>query len=407
MPKDVIDDFKKTIEDVLDLSKEEVPTEIIYWDGTSKVFSSGKPPVAKIHIKSPEVIKELLEHLTIGFGENYMKGNLDIEGDLQEVLRIQTLPAVKKLKPSPKVIAELMLERLKTLNSRKQAKKNIEHHYGLNNEFYKLFLDKSLTYSCAYFKNWDSDTLEQAQNNKYELIVRKIGLKDGDRVVDIGCGWGGFLIYAAQKFDIEGVGCTISKNQADYANERIKELGLEKKIKVLCEDYRNMDGKFNKFVSIGAYEHVGKNYAGVFFKKLDKLLEDNAIGLLHTIGHNKPMETDAFTTKYIFPGGYLPSLEELIRHMRRVDFYVIDVENLRPHYAKTLDNWIERFSKNRDKVVEMYGEEFARMWYLYLNGASVSFKYGDGELYQILFSKGKLPYEKYPKYRGKIYENWN
>ena len=407
MPKDAIEDFRKTIENVLDLSKDEVPTQVVYWDGTVKTFSSGKEPVAKIYIKNPQVLKDIINHLTIGFGENYMKGNIEIEGDLQEVLRIHTLPAIKKIKPSPKVIAELVLERLKTLNSKKQAKKNIERHYGLNNDFYKLFLDESLTYSCAYFKNWETDTLEQAQMNKYELIIRKIGLKDGDRVVDIGCGWGGFLIYAAQKYDIEGLGCTISQNQVDYANEKIKELGLEKKIKILCEDYRNITGKFNKFVSIGAYEHVGKNYAPVFFKKLDKLLDDNAVGVLHTIAHNKPMETDAFTTKYIFPGGYLPSLEELVRHMRRVEFYIMDIENLRPHYAKTLDNWIERFNKNRKKVEEMYGDEFARMWYLYLNGASVSFKYGDDQVYQILFSKGQLPYEEYPKYRGKIYENWD
>ncbi len=407
MAKDNIDNYKKVIEEILDGAKEIVPTQLIYWDGTTKDFSSGKEPVARIYIRDPQAIKDVLNHLSIGFGENYMKRKIEIEGDLQAVLKIQTLPIIKKIKPSPKVIAELVVERLKTLNSKIQAKKNIEHHYGLDNNFYRLFLDESMTYSCAYFKNWETDTLEQAQQNKYELIARKIQLKDGDRVVDIGCGWGGFLIYAAQKFDIEGVGCTISKNQADYANEKIKELGLDKKVRVLYEDYRNIEGKFNKFVSIGAYEHVGKNYAYIFFKKLDKLLEDGSLGLLHTIGHNKPMETDAFTTKYIFPGGYLPSLEELVRHLRKVNFYVIDIENLRPHYAKTLDNWIERFTKNRKKVEEMYGEEFARMWYLYLNGASVSFKYGDDEVYQILFSKGKLDYEKYPKYRGDIYKNWD
>ncbi len=398
-----IEKFKELVEEMLWYAKDEIPLEITYWNGETKRFSA-KEPVAKITIKTEKAFEDIMNQLSLGFGENYINGNIEVEGNLQEVLRLESLPHLKKIKPPVKVIKDIALHRLMTLNSVKQSKKNIEAHYDLGNDFYKLFLDESLTYSCGYFKDWSNDTLEQAQQNKYELITRKIGLKNGDRVVDIGCGWGGFLIYAAKKADIKGLGCTISKNQYEYAKEKIKELKLNNKIEVIYEDYRNIKGKFNKFVSIGAYEHIGKNYAFVFFNKLKEILEEGAFGLLHTIGHNKPMHTDPFTTKYIFPGGYLPSLEELIRKIGYVDFFTIDVENLRPHYVKTIDNWIERFVKNKNKILEMFDEKFVRMWWLYLNGAAESFKYGDGQLYQILFSKGQTDI---PKYRGEIYKNWD
>lgn len=398
-----VEKFKELVEEMLWYAKDEIPLEIAYWDGETKKFGV-KEPVAKITIKTKKAFEDIMNQLSLGFGENYINGQIEVEGNLQEVLRLESLPHLKKVKPPLSVIKEIALHRLMTLNSIKQSKKNIEAHYDLGNDFYKLFLDESLTYSCGYFKDWSNDTLEQAQQNKYELITRKIDLKSGDRVVDIGCGWGGFLIYAAKKADIKGIGCTISKNQYEYAKDKIKELKLNNKIEVVYEDYRNIKGKFNKFVSIGAYEHIGKNYAFMFFNKLKEILEDGAFGLLHTIGHNKPMQTDPFTTKYIFPGGYLPSLEELVRKIGYVDFYTIDVENLRPHYAKTIDNWIDRFVKNKNRVLEMFDEKFVRMWWLYLNGAAEAFKYGDGQLYQILFTKGQT---NIPKYRGEIYKNWD
>ncbi len=397
-----IEKFKELVEELLWYAKDEIPIEITYWNNETKRFGA-KEPVAKIKIKTKEAFEDIMAQLSLGFCENYINGNIEVEGNLQEVLRLESFPHLKKIKPSLGVLKDIALHRLATLNSIKQSKKNIEHHYDLGNDFYKLFLDKSLTYSCGYFKNWEKDTLEKAQENKYELIIRKIGLKDGEKVVDIGCGWGGFLIYAARKLNIKGLGCTISKNQYEYAKEKIKELNLDNKIEVVYEDYRNLKGKFDKFVSIGAYEHIGKNYAFAFFNKLNEILKDGALGLLHTIGHNKPMQTDPFTTKYIFPGGYLPSLEELVRRIRYVDFYTIDIENLRPHYAKTIDNWIERFEKNKDRVKDMFDDKFVRLWWLYLNGAAESFKYGDGQLYQILFSKGQIDI---PKYRGEIYKNW-
>ena len=396
------EEFKDLLEDILYKVSDRLPVEVEYWDGVIKSFSSNRP-VARVIFKTPQALKEAIEFPSLGFGENYTNGNIEVEGNLQEFLRLQEFDEVKNIKPPFKLMMKIFLERIKNNGSIEKTKENIPRHYDLSNEFFSLFLDKSMTYSCAYFRKGD-ETLEEAQKNKYELICRKIGLKDGDSVVDVGCGWGGFLIYAAKKNKITGKGCTLSKNQFTYANEKIDKEGLGGQISVEYKDYRNMTGVYDKFVSIGAYEHVGKGYAGVFFKKVYSLLKEGGIGLLHTIGHNKPMPTDPWITKYIFPGGYLPSLEELVRALRRQNFYIIDVENLRPHYAKTLDKWIENFENNIDKIRKMYSESFIRMWRLYLNAASESFKYGESQVYQILFSKGKPHIELY---RGRIYENWN
>ncbi len=396
------EEFKDLLEDILYKVSDRLPVEVEYWDGVIKSFSSNRP-VARVIFKTPQALKEAIEFPSLGFGENYTNGNIEVEGNLQEFLRLQEFDEVKNIKPPFKLMMKIFLERIKNNGSIEKTKENIPRHYDLSNEFFSLFLDKSMTYSCAYFRKGD-ETLEEAQKNKYELICRKIGLKDGDSVVDVGCGWGGFLIYAAKRNKITGKGCTLSKNQFTYANEKIDKEGLRGQISVEYEDYRNMTGVYDKFVSIGAYEHVGKGYAGVFFKKVYSLLKEGGIGLLHTIGHNKPMPTDPWITKYIFPGGYLPSLEELVRALRRQNFYIIDVENLRPHYAKTLDKWIENFENNIDKIRKMYSESFIRMWRLYLNAASESFKYGESQVYQILFSKGKPHIELY---RGRIYENWN
>ncbi|MGC8502571.1 class I SAM-dependent methyltransferase [Desulfurella sp.] len=398
---DTIADFQKLIESILEKVSNSIPSNIIYWDGSTKQFGT-TPGKITIKINSPLVLKELMSDLSLGFGENYTNGNLEIEGNLQDVLYLEHFVREIGIKAPVKTKLEILANKLSNINSKKGAKKNISHHYDLGNEFFGLFLDKSYTYSCAYFKNPD-DTLENAQNNKYELICRKIHLKNNDTVLDVGCGFGGFLIYAAKRNYIKGLGCTISKNQYEFAKDKIKEEGLEKNIEVIYEDYRNLKGQFNKFVSIGAYEHIGKNYADTFFKKIDTLLEPYSIGLLHTIGHNEPLLTDPWTLKYIFPGGYLPSLEELVKRIRKVKFYIIDIENLRPHYAKTIHHWIERFEKNIDKVQQLFDDKFVRMWRLYLNGAQASFTWGDTQLYQIVFSKGQIDI---PLYRGEIYNGF-
>jgi cyclopropane-fatty-acyl-phospholipid synthase len=268
-----------------------------------------------------------------------------------------------------------------------RARGNIAYHYDLTPEFYSLFLDESLTYSCGYFKNED-DSLDEAQRNKYDHIARKLMLGPSDTLVDIGCGWGGMLLRSASKYGIKGVGVTLSSNQSLYGSQRIEELGLGERIEVRLQDYRQLTGKFDKFVSIGMFEHVGKRFIPVYMRKVAGLLKNGGVGLLHTIAKEVESATDAWIQRYIFPGGYLPSLSETIREMGRAGLCVLEIEGLRLHYGRTLDCWIANFERNIAKIREMFDERFVRMWRLYLNVSSAGFKYNGTRLYQILFSKG-------------------
>jgi len=286
-------------------------------------------------------------------------------------------------------------------NTRRCAQKNISYHYDRGDEFYALYLDKTMTYSCAYFKRSD-DSLEQAQLNKYEHIAKKLILKPDETLLDIGCGWGGMLIFAAQKYGIRGVGNTLSKNQFEYANRKIKELGLQDRLKVLHKDFRQLSGKFDKIVSIGMFEHVGKKFIPAFIQKVSDLLKTGGLGLLHTIGGDTPSANDPWTFNYIFPGAYIPALHEITSEMGKTGFSIIDVENLRLHYAKTLEKWIENYEKNIEKIRELFDEAFVKQWRLFLHSTAAGFKCGKSQLFQILFSKGSnnaLPITRAHVYR--------
>jgi cyclopropane-fatty-acyl-phospholipid synthase len=355
-----------------------------FWDGT-KIGFGGQPRVT-LRIKSRESARDVLGRGFMGFGEAYMTGGLEVDGDLQELLRLGlAIKFDEKINPLRKMVH--LWQNLKTRNTGDQARRNVANHYDRGNELYALFLDETMAYSCAYFEGND-DTLEQAQQNKYDHIARKLALSPDDRLVDIGCGWGGMLIHAATKYGVRGVGVTLSRNQFEYANRKIKELGLEGRVQVLLEDYRELRGGFDKFVSIGMFEHVGKEYIPTFMRKARDLLKAGGVGLLHTIGKDVAEITDPWTLKYIFPGGYLPHLSEIARHMGAFGLSILDVENLRMHYALTLDRWAENFERNVDGARGMFGDVFVRMWRLYLHSSSANFKYGSGRLFQILFSNG-------------------
>ena len=358
---------------------------IEFWDG--EALHLGSNPKTTLRLKSEETARDLLTRKWLAFGEAYTAGDIEVEGDLHELLHLGLAVDFNDTSPTLKQKLELLRTYLKTLNTRKRSSENISYHYDRGNDFYALYLDETMAYSCAYFDN-GCDSLEKAQLSKYEHICRKLMLKNDERLVDIGCGWGGMLIYAARNHGIKGLGCTISPNQYEYANDRIKELGLQNRIEVILEDYRNLKGRFDKFVSIGMFEHVGKEFIPLFMKKTSKILEPGGVGLLHTIGKDADSSRDPWIMKYIFPGGYLPHLAEVVESMGKKGFSILDVENLRVHYAKTLDLWTENFERNIDKVQEMFDEAFVRMWRLYLSSCSVAFMYGEPRLYQILFSNG-------------------
>ena len=375
----------KDIAKIIHQKNPEASFAIEFWDGDS--IHIGDKPKFVLRFKSIRGAKRILRDGYVGFGESYMEGDIEIENDLQELLRLGIsidfdgvwLPSWQKIR--------FFILALLNSDTLRAAPKNISYHYDKGNEFYELYLDKTMTYSCAYYKN-GNNSLEEAQLNKFEHIPRKLLLSPGESLLDIGCGWGGMLIYAAQKYGITGVGNTLSQNQYEYANNKINELGLQDKIKILYSDYRELSGKFDKIVSIGMFEHVGKKFIPVFVKKVSSLLKKGGLGLLHTIGKDAPSPIDPWTFNYIFPGAYLPILDEILREMGKNGFSILDVENLRLHYAKTLDHWAENYESNVEKVKKMFDDKFVRQWRLFLNGASAGFKYGMSRLYQILFTKG-------------------
>ncbi|HNR12381.1 MAG TPA: cyclopropane-fatty-acyl-phospholipid synthase family protein [Thermodesulfobacteriota bacterium] len=347
----------------------------------------GREPRVVVSMNSEKALGTILSRGFVGFGEAYMAGDLNVKGDLQELLRLGIAAHIDTIEVPLHEKVKLLFAYLNSRNTAKQAARNIACHYDRGDELYKLYLDSAMAYSCAYFKN-DGDSLEQAQMNKYDHISRKLMLGPNDHLLDLGCGWGGMLIYAAQQYATKGLGNTISQNQYQYADKKIKSLGLQGRISVRFQDYRDLSGEFDKIVSIGMFEHVGKKFIPTFMQKVSRLLKKGGLGLLHTIGKDVATPLDPWINKYIFPGGYLPSLSEIIHHLSRVGLVVLDVENLRLHYARTLDLWAENFDRNEEEARALFGESFVRMWRLFLHASAAAFRYGDNRLYQILFSNG-------------------
>ena len=381
--------MKKTLKKFLSALNKTDPSisfEVRFWDGETQGFGANKPAFV-LTLKTKNAAKRIFASGTLGFGEEYMAGNIDVEGDFKELMHLGTLPAFENLKLSFGTKLGMLFQYLKTLDTLMQSPKNISHHYDRGNDFYRLWLDESMTYSCAYFRSED-DTLEQAQQQKYEHICRKLQLKKGDTLIDVGCGWGGMLIYAAKNYGISGVGCTLSEPQVQFAKERINQEGLQDRITVLKQDYREIDGAFDKFVSIGMFEHVGKKFIPQFMEKTRSLLKKGGIGVLHYIGKEKPSAGDPWTLRYIFPGGYIPVLDETVGSMGKAGLIPIDIEDLRRHYAMTLDEWSKRFETHIDKIHSLFDESFVRMWRMFLNGSSAGFRYGNSRLHQITFTNG-------------------
>jgi len=395
--------MKKTIQKLLkELSGNlpYIPFEVRFWDGEAETYGNGVP-VFILTFNTKAAAKHIFSKGTLGFGEEYVAGNIDVDGNFQQLIRLGIDPSFQDIKLSLRTKAAVFLQHIKFLNTINKSPRNIAHHYDLGNDFYKHYLDESMTYSCAYFRG-DEDTLERAQQQKYEHICRKLQLKEGETLVDIGCGWGGMLLYAARHYGVKGMGCTLSRHQAEYARGRVAQEGFEKSITILLDDYRNMKGRFDKFVSIGMLEHVGKGFIPTFMKKTKTLLKPGGIGLLHTIGKECDTAEDPWTIKYIFPGGYLPILDHVIRTMGEKGLVPVDIENIRLHYAATLDEWARRFEENVRTIEKMFDWQFVRMWRMFLNGSAATFRWGSIRLYQVLFTNGlnnSLPMTREHLYR--------
>jgi len=363
--------------------------------------------------KDPIVLKILNKNLhykllfrpDLYFGEAYSNGEIKIEnGTLTEFLDL----ALKNIGRGELNFFSQLINKLSgsyryltNFNFIKKSKMNVSHHYDLSDDLYDLFLDPKRQYSCGYFKN-ENDSLEDAQNNKIQHIIKKLNIQENQKVLDIGCGWGSLAIDIAKSINCEVTGITLSQNQFDYCVKKAKKLNLENQVTFKLIDYRELNEKFDRIVSVGMFEHVGRKFYKKFFRQIEKLLNNNGVSLIHTIGSvNPPRDPHPWITKYIFPGGYTPSLSEVTTPIEKAGLIVSDIEVLKLHYSHTLRHWKENCIKNKEQIVKMFDEKFFRMWEFYLAGCEIAFKWGDQVVYQLQLTK---KYTSTPSTRDYIYQ---
>ena len=342
-------------------------------------------PEFTVTLKEPLDKKKLLTSTSLALGEEYMKGGIEVDRDLYEVLD-KFLGQMGKFTTDRSALRKLLF----TSTSKRNQKEEVTSHYDIGNDFYRLWLDETMSYSCGYFKT-EEDTLYDAQVNKVHHILEKLHLEEGMTLLDVGCGWGFLLLEAAKMYGVKGVGITLSSEQAKEFQRRIEAEGLEERLEVRLMDYRELEKsgmEFDRVVSVGMLEHVGRENYPLFMRNVQGVLKEKGLFLLHCITAPKENPGDPWIRKYIFPGGTVPSWRELIGLMPEYGFYLLDVESLRRHYNKTLLCWKENFEGVREKVVEMMGEEFARMWELYLSSCAATFHNGVIDVDQFLVSKG-------------------
>jgi len=364
-------------------------------DANSNKYIIGNPkkevPIA-LKLLDKKLHYKLLIYPDLYFGEAYTDGTLEIEnGSLTDFLEM----AMKNIGRNEINIFGKVLKKIRgtyryltNFNIAKKSKDNVAHHYDISDDLYDLFLDPKRQYSCAYFKS-ENESLETAQNNKIEHLIKKLNLKPNQKVLDIGSGWGSLAIEIAKKTKCEVTGITLSENQYKYSLNKVKENNLENQVQFKLADYRNLREKFDRIVSVGMFEHVGRKFYKTFFRQVNNLLNHDGLALIHTIGSiNGPRDPQPWINKYIFPGGYTPSLSELALPIEKSGLIVTDIEVLRMHYAHTLRHWKERCISNKSKILEMFDEKFFRMWEFYLTSCELAFKLGDQVVFQFQLTKG-------------------
>lgn len=363
---------------------DDIPFKVKFLDNEEYIIGTGAPQF-EITVKGEISKTELIKNTSLALGEAYMRGDIEIEGDLFYVLNL-FLSQMDKFNTDTKSLKNLIF----TSSSAKNQRNEVQSHYDIGNDFYSFWLDDTMTYSCGYFKS-DDDSLHDAQVNKIEHTLKKLNIREGMSLLDIGCGWGSLLIEAAKKYKVKGFGITLSEEQFKMFNDRIKEEKLENLLEVRLMDYRELlksERIFDRVVSIGMLEHVGRENYELFIKNVDSVLKPEGVFLLHYISSLREYPGDPWIKKYIFKGGVIPSLREIISICSNYKFYVVDVESLRRHYVKTLLCWRENFNKNREKISKMFSEEFIRMWELCLTACAATFNNGVIDVHQILITKG-------------------
>ncbi|CCE00859.1 putative cyclopropane-fatty-acyl-phospholipid synthase (Cyclopropane fatty acid synthase) (CFA synthase) [Bradyrhizobium sp. STM 3809] len=348
---------------------------------------TGVPVAARFLTRQAE--RRLLTNPELALGETYMDGSFVLErGSIADLLSIiMSQPAVMPDWAKPQWWLRYLIRPLRQLNIRARARRNVAHHYDLDGRLYSLFLDADKQYSCAYFGTPDT-TLDDAQLAKKRHLAAKLLIDPDHRILDIGCGWGGLGLYLAEMTGADVTGVTLSTEQLQVANARAAERQLSTSARFLLQDYRDIPGSFDRIVSVGMFEHVGAAFYDTFFRRCAELLTDDGVMLLHSIGRSEgPDSTNPWIAKYIFPGGYIPALSEVLPAIERAGLLVCDVEILRLHYAETLKAWRERFMARREEAVQLYDERFARMWEFYLAASEMAFRRQNMMNFQIQLTK--------------------
>lgn len=356
---------------------------IVLWDGTAVGDTQSSAP--RIIIQQPDVLRKLVWNPNLAFGETYSEGTLQIQGDLLTLL-VEINRGLTRVREQRGPARNKRF----TANSHSfaKSKSSVHHHYDLGNDFYKLWLDEQLVYTCAYYPDAET-TLAEAQSSKLDYVCRKLRLKAGERVAEAGCGWGALAMHMARHYGVSVKAYNLSTEQIQYARDRAQREGLSDRIEFVQDDYRNLTGEFDAFVSVGMLEHVGpENYRGMG-QLIARILTPQGRGLIHSIGRNVKRNLDPWTDKYIFPGAHPPSLREMMDIFEGSGFSVLDVENLRLHYARTCADWLSNFDNVADRVRKMFDERFVRMWRLYLAASSATFDSGDLQLFQVVFARAE------------------
>jgi cyclopropane-fatty-acyl-phospholipid synthase len=370
---------------------------VTYWDGSTASYGSGTP-YFNLTVKSPAVIWAIMRHMTLGFGEAYMNGQVEVEGDLKNVGRLVS----ENRQTFNKLSVNLPTSLLHT-NTRHRQKANIQHHYDLGNDFYKMWLDSSMTYSCAYFHS-PQDSLELAQEQKLQHVLKKLQISEGHTVLDIGSGWGALCIEAAHRYGAKAHGITLSREQYEYSVAAARKAGLDKQVTFELLNYQDLSERrpqFDRIVSVGMFEHVGRSKQAQYFRSVKQMLKPGGISVLHSITNQVETASDRWTDKYIFPGGYIPAIRQVVSALPDYDYHLIDYENLRIHYALTLEEWLRRYESQKSEVIKKYDERFYRMWRFYLASSAAGFRYGELSLSQFVFTNG--PNNDLPLTREHLY----
>jgi cyclopropane-fatty-acyl-phospholipid synthase len=384
-----------------------LPLRVELWNGEQVDLSSEQPRV-KIRVPSPGGLRYLLSPTLGNLGEAYVEGALEIEGRAADMIQIGNSLAEWTGQP-PRSSRMASALRMISPHTREKDAEAIRYHYDVSNDFYSEFLDPAMVYSCAYFENGDED-LATAQTKKIDHILTKIGVQPGHTLLDIGCGWGALVLRAAQKFGARCVGVTLSQNQLELARERVAQAGLQDRIEIRLQDYRDVAGTFDRITSVGMFEHVGLQHLPEYFAQINKLLAPGGVVMNHGITTTdvehraSPYGTGEFIGRYVFPHGELAHLSTVIRTMQEGGLEVRDVENLRRHYARTCEMWAENFESNTARIRQLADPKTFRIWHVYLAGCAYAFAHDWISLYQIVGSKAGQDPAQMPWSRRYMYE---